>query len=113
MDEDKEEKVSLKAESQHSSSTSFFCVPHLVIKLPLWARLLLVVFGIHAHVEFVLAEGAAQQGEHQEEPHGSAGGGHDRQQLQVHFLFLCRSFRFKICRYVSSRWQQHLQQRRS
>lgn len=76
-----EEKISLKAELQHSSSSIYSCVPHLEVELSLWARLLLVVFGIHAHVEFVLAQGATQQGEHQDEPHGSAAGERVRHQI--------------------------------
>lgn len=74
-------------------------VSHLLVERPLWTRLLLLVFAIHTHVEFVLAEGAAQQGEHQEEPHGSAAGDHDRHQrswyIQVYtagigiYIYIC------------------------
>lgn len=80
-------KISMRAESQHISCCCCCGVTHLQVELPLWARLRLVVFGVHAHVEFILAEGAAQQGERQEEPHGSAAGDHDRHHLRVHFLF--------------------------
>lgn len=60
---------------------------YLLEEFSLWTRCLLLVFGIHTHVEFVLAQGATQQGEHQEEPHGSVAGEHDRHQQEVHFLF--------------------------
>lgn len=99
---------SQKAGSQRSS-ISYSCDSHLTVERPLWARLLFVVFGVHAHVEFVLAESAAQQSERQEEPHGSASGGHDRDKLVTScfrvacFYYSCNTLVSTVSQLVCSR----------